>query len=90
MSLHYFVKYECQKTGENLKYLLWLIDKSQGSTAKHLSCDGLLYDKFISQFFEKKNLKSVNVWRSYRQNGWLCHQPDSPYTFAHKDAELAR
>ena len=38
VSLHYFVKYECQKTGGNLKYVLRL----QGSIAKHLSCDGLL------------------------------------------------
>jgi len=25
MSLHYLVKYECQRTGGNLKYALWLM-----------------------------------------------------------------
>jgi len=30
-------------------------DKSQGSIAKHLSCDGLLHDKFIIQFAGEKN-----------------------------------
>ena len=44
-------------------------DKSHDSTAKHLSCDGLLRYKFITQFAGEKILKSVNVWRSYRQNG---------------------
>jgi len=29
-------------------------DKSQDSTAKHLSCDGLLHYKFITQFAGKK------------------------------------
>ena len=77
-------------------------DKSQDSTAKHLSYDGLLHYKFVSHcagkiFFlmirrpprstrkessaasdvykrqvivpVKEFLKSVNIWRSYRQNG---------------------
>jgi len=29
-------------------------DKSQSSTAKHLSCDGLLQYKFIAQFADKR------------------------------------
>ena len=41
ISLHYLVKYECQKTGGNLKYVWWLKIKSHGSIAEHLSCDGL-------------------------------------------------
>ena len=32
-------------------------DKSQGSTAKHLSWDRLLHYKFITQFANKKFLK---------------------------------
>jgi len=44
-------------------------DKSQDSTAKHLSFDELLHYKFIMQFAGEKKLKSVNVWRSYKQNG---------------------
>jgi len=44
-------------------------DKSQDSTAKHLSYYGLLHYKFVSHWAGKKKLKSVNIWRSYRQNG---------------------
>jgi len=45
-------------------------DKSQVSTAKHiLSCDELLHYKFIVNLLVKEFLKSVNIWRSYRQNG---------------------
>jgi len=32
-------------------------DKSQGSTAKHLCCDGLLHYKFIIQFAGERNFK---------------------------------
>jgi len=32
-------------------------DKSQGSTAKHLCCDGLLHYKFIIQFAGEGNFK---------------------------------
>jgi len=32
-------------------------DKSQGSTAKHLRCDGLLHYKFIIQFAGERNFK---------------------------------
>jgi len=44
-------------------------NKSQGSIAKHLSCDKLLHYKFIIQFDGEKKLKLVSIWRSYRQNG---------------------
>jgi len=44
-------------------------DKSQGSIAKHLSCDGLLHYKFIIQFAGERILKSVNIWRSCTQYG---------------------
>jgi len=37
-------------------------DKSQDSTVKHLSCDGLLHYKFIFQLAGEKFLKSVNIW----------------------------
>jgi len=43
MSLHH----ECQKV--NSKSDIVITDASQGSTAKHLSYDGLLYYKFIIQ-----------------------------------------
>ena len=44
-------------------------DKSQDSTAKHLSYDGLLHTNLSIIVPVKEFLKSVNIWRSYRQNG---------------------
>jgi len=44
-------------------------DKSQDSTANHLSYDGLLHYKFVNHCAGKEFLESVNIWRSYRQNG---------------------
>jgi len=41
-------------------------DKSQDSTAKHLSYDGVLHSFMVPV---KEFLKSVNIWQSYRQNG---------------------
>jgi len=29
----------------------------------------------------KEFLKSVNIWRSYRQNGWSCHTPHCTFCF---------
>ena len=42
-------------------------DKSQGSIAKHLSCDGLFHYKCIIQFACEGILKIGE--QSYRQNG---------------------
>jgi len=55
----------------NLKYPVSIVinEKSQGSTTKHVRCDGILHYKFIIQFAGERILKSVNIWRSYRQNG---------------------
>jgi len=44
-------------------------DKSQDSIAKHLSFDGLLHSHLSLNFLVKEFLKSVNIWRRYRQNG---------------------
>ena len=46
-----------------------IYDKSQDSTAKYLSYDKLLHYKFVSHCAGERILKSVNIWRSYRQNG---------------------
>jgi len=48
MSLHYLVKYECQKWHQS-EICIIFNDKSQGSIAKHLRCDELLYYTFIIQ-----------------------------------------
>jgi len=44
-------------------------DKSQGSIAKHLRRDELLYYKFINQSAGERIKKMVNIWQSYGQNG---------------------
>jgi len=51
------VKYECQKTGGNLKCLLWLIINHKVAQPSILSCDWLLHYKFITQFAREKILK---------------------------------
>jgi len=44
-------------------------DKSQDSADKHLRCDKLLHYKFSIQFAGEIFFKSVNISRSYKQNG---------------------
>jgi len=60
MSLHYLVKYQCQKTGSNLKY----------SIAKHLSYDGLLHYKFVSHCASKRIFKIREHLAKFRAK-WL-------------------
>jgi len=48
MSLHYLVKYECQKWHQS-EICIVINYKSQGSIAKHLRCDKLFYYTFIVQ-----------------------------------------
>jgi len=57
MSLNYFVKYECQKTTDNLKKCIKINDKSQGSITKHLCSDVLLCYQFITQFARERIYK---------------------------------
>ena len=45
-----------------------LNDESQGSIAKNLKCDELLYYTFIIHSAGEIILKLVNIWRSYGQN----------------------
>jgi len=67
MSLHYLVKYECRKNGIILKSIA-INDESQGSIAKNLRCDELLYYTFIIHSAGERIFKIVNIWRSYGQN----------------------
>ena len=46
MSLHYLVKYECRKWHHS-EIRIAVNDESQGSIAKNLRCDELLYYIFI-------------------------------------------
>jgi len=54
------VKYECQKTGGNLKYVL-IDDESESSIANRLRYDGVFYYNFIIQFAGERNLKSAKL-----------------------------
>jgi len=83
VSLHYLAKHECQKTGGNLKCIV-LNDKSQGSTMKHLSCDGLVHYKSIVQFAAEIIYK-IGEHLAKLEAKWSIAS-----TFALKDVELAR
>jgi len=43
-------------------------DESQGSIAKNLRCDELLYYTLSFTLLVKEFLRLVNIWRSYGQN----------------------
>jgi len=57
MSLHYLVKYGCQKKWHQCEICIVINDKSQGSKAKHLRNDELLYYAFITQFAGERIFK---------------------------------
>ena len=65
-------------------------NKSQGSIAKHLRNDELLYYKFITQSAGESFFKKANIWQSYRQNGDCFMHPIRIAHFILKDADLAR
>jgi len=49
------------------KICIVINDKSEGTTAKHLSCDGLLHHKFIIQFAGESIFKiGEHIRRSYK------------------------
>ena len=68
MSLHYLVKYECQKWHHS-EIRIAINDKSQDSIAKNLRRDELLYYTFINHSAGERIFRLVNIWRSYTQNG---------------------
>ena len=64
-------------------------DKSQGSIAKHLKNDELLYYTFITQSAGERIFKTVNIWRSYKQNG-DCFMRLVHIALLSSDADLVR
>ena len=68
MSLHYLVKYECQKWRHSDKCIV-INDKSQCSIAKHLSIDELLYYTFIVQSASEKIFKIGEHLAKLQANG---------------------
>jgi len=65
-------------------------DKSQGSIAKHLSCDGLLHCVYIIQSVGEKIFKIGEHLAKLQANGRSLHTPHSPETFVLREAELCR
>ena len=62
-------------------------EKSQGSIAKHLRYDELLYYTFIIQSAGERIFKIEHL--ANLQATSLFHAPHSPCTFVLKDADLA-
>ena len=56
MSLHYLVKYECQKWHQS-EICIVINDKSECSIAQYLRCDELLYYTFTIQSASKRIFK---------------------------------
>jgi len=75
-----------EKNGIILKYTLQLMMISQGSIAKNLKCDELLYYTFIVHSAGERILK-IGEHLAKLQAKWLTV---SPCTFVLKDADLAR
>jgi len=69
MSLHYLVKYECQKIDGNLKYVFWLIINHK-IAVKHLSSDGLFHYKFIIHCDSERTFKIGEHFKKL-QAKWL-------------------
>jgi len=80
------VKYECQKKWHHSEIHIAINDESQGSIAKNLKCDELLYYTFIVHSAGERILKIVEHLAKL-QAKWLTV---SPCTFVLKDADLAR
>ena len=69
MSLHYLVKYECQKWHHS-EIRIAINDKSHGSTATNLKCDELLYNTFIIHFAGERNF-NIGEHLAKLQAKWL-------------------
>jgi len=66
-------------------------EESQGSIAKNLRCDELLYYTFIIHSAGERIFKiGEHNLAKLRAKSCLCHIPNSPSTFILKDADLAR
>jgi len=55
--------------GRQSEICIVINNKSQGSIAKHLRCDELLFYTFIIQSAGERIFSTGEIWRSYRQNG---------------------
>ena len=85
MSLHYLVKYECQKWHHS-EIRIAIKDESQGNIVTNLRCDELLYYTFIIHSAGER-IFNIGEHLAKLQAKWLTV---SPCTFVLKDADLAR
>ena len=65
-------------------------DESQGSIAKNLRCDELLYYTFIIHSADERIFKIGEHLAKLQAKSLLCHMPHLLCTFVLKDADLAR
>ena len=83
MSLHYLVKYECRKNWQQSEICIVINDKSQDSTAKHLSYDVVNHCAGESIFKIREHLAKLQAMVD------RVIRPIRLKTFVLKDAELA-
>ena len=89
MSLHYLVKYECQKWHHS-EIRIAINNESQDSIAKNLRCEELLYYTFIIHSAGERIFK-IGEHLAKLQAKWLTvSYTHSPCTFVLKDADIAR
>jgi len=89
MSLHYLVKYECKKWHHSERSIA-ISDESQGSVAKNLRCDKLLYYTFIVHSAGKRIFKIGEHLANLRAKSLTVSHTHSPCTFVLKDTDLVR
>jgi len=65
-------------------------NKSQDSTAKHLSCDRLLHYKFITQFARERSFKIGEHMAKLQAKLSIVSYAPFALDFVLKDAELAK
>ena len=89
MSLHYLVKYECQKWHHS-EIRIAINDESQDSIAKKLRRDELLYYTFIIHFADERIFRICEHLAKLQAKWSTVSYTHSPCTFVLKDADLAR
>jgi len=84
------VKYECQKKWHQSEIRIVINDKSQGSIAKHLRCDELLYYTVITQSAGERIFKIGEHLAKLQTKYLIVSCTPFALHFVGKDADLAR
>jgi len=74
MSIHYLVKYECEKTGDRILKIGWTFGKSyrQNGWLCHTPIRFRLLSSKMQNSPDKQNNLSYNIWGSYGKNSVSC------------------